>query len=84
MDDEEDLDKMWGKEETRLWSFLHQYLGTWWVLVLEWPALEQGMGGHTKIRMHIRHLKGADHHKLDLKSQVQGRGWHDRYQFGRH
>lgn len=47
-------------------------------------SVEQGMGGHTKIRMHIRHLKGADHHKLDLKSQVQGRGWHDRYQFGRH
>ena len=22
MDDEEDLDKMWGKEEKRLWSFL--------------------------------------------------------------
>lgn len=79
MDDEEDLDKMWGKEEAGFGAFCISI----WVLggSLFWngQALEQGMGGHTKIsRNAYQTSKGADHHKLDLKSQVQGRGC-DRY-----
>ena len=43
MDDEGDMDKMWGKEEEkRLWRSLHLYLGTWWVLVPEMAKAGQG------------------------------------------
>lgn len=62
-----------GQEEKRLWSFLHQYLGTWWSpcsgMAKRWSrAWVNARSGC------ISDIKGADHHKLDLKSQVQGRG----------